>query len=48
MVEESPVFDGLEERYGQGFSAFLAGKIEVVEGDVSQPAWDSSRSCASN
>ena len=37
MVEESPVFDALEERHGQNLSAFLAGKIEVVEGDVSQP-----------
>jgi long-chain acyl-CoA synthetase len=37
MVEESPVFDALEERYGAGLSAFLSEKIEVVEGDVSQP-----------
>jgi long-chain acyl-CoA synthetase len=37
MVEESPVFDALEERYGEGLSAFLTEKIEVVEGDVSQP-----------
>jgi alcohol-forming fatty acyl-CoA reductase len=37
MVEESPVFDALEERYGNGLSAFLAAKVEVVEGDVSQP-----------
>jgi alcohol-forming fatty acyl-CoA reductase len=37
IVEESPVFDTLEERYGNGLSAFLGEKIEVVEGDVSQP-----------
>ena len=37
IVEESPVFDPLEERYGSEFGRFLAAKIEVVEGDVSQP-----------
>ena len=37
MVEESPVFDPLFEKYGDGLGAFLAEKIEVVEGDVSQP-----------
>ena len=37
IVEESPVFDALGERYGDGLSAFLHDKIEVVEGDVSQP-----------
>ena len=37
IVEESPVFDPLEERYGAGLGAFLAERIEVVEGDVSQP-----------
>jgi alcohol-forming fatty acyl-CoA reductase len=37
MVEESPVFDPLEERYGDGLGTFLADRIEVVEGDVSQP-----------
>ena len=37
MVEESPVFDPLFERYGEGLGARLAEKIEVVEGDVSQP-----------
>ena len=36
MVEESPVFDPLFERYGDGLGALLAEKIEVVEGDVSQ------------
>ena len=37
IVEGSPVFDRLEERYGKNLSAFLSEKIEVVEGDVSQP-----------
>jgi thioester reductase-like protein len=37
MVEESPVFDPLFERYGDRLGAWLAEKIEVVEGDVSQP-----------
>jgi len=37
VVEESPVFDRLEQRHGKNLSAFLAQKIEVVEGDVSLP-----------
>jgi thioester reductase-like protein len=37
MVEESPVFDPLFERYGAGLANFLREKIEVVEGDVTQP-----------
>jgi long-chain acyl-CoA synthetase len=37
IVEESPVFDLLGERYGDNLPAFLADKIEVLEGDVSQP-----------
>jgi hypothetical protein len=36
IVEESPVFDLLAEQYGDGLGSFLAEKIEVVEGDVSQ------------
>jgi fatty acyl-CoA reductase len=36
MVEESPVFDPLFDRYGAGLGAFLRDKIEVVEGDVTQ------------
>ena len=32
IVEESPVFDPLEERHGADFGHFLAEKIEVVEG----------------
>jgi thioester reductase-like protein/phosphoserine phosphatase len=34
MVEESPVFDPLFERYGAGLADFLRAKVEVVEGDV--------------
>ncbi len=37
MVEDSPVFDPLFERYGDGLSDFLRNKIEVIEGDVTQP-----------
>jgi len=37
MMEESPVFDPVFEKYGDRLGALLAEKIEVVEGDVSQP-----------
>jgi thioester reductase-like protein/phosphoserine phosphatase len=37
MMEESPVFDPVFEKYGDSLGALLAQKIEVVEGDVSQP-----------
>lgn len=37
MIEESPVFDPLFQHYGNGLPALLAEKVEVVEGDVSQP-----------
>ena len=37
MVEDSPVFDPLFERYGDHLGDFLREKIEVVEGDVTQP-----------
>ena len=37
MIEESPVFDPLFNKYGNRLGALLAEKIEVVEGDVSQP-----------
>jgi alcohol-forming fatty acyl-CoA reductase len=37
MIEESPVFDPLFDRYGRGLAGLLTEKIEVVEGDVSQP-----------
>jgi fatty acyl-CoA reductase len=37
IVEESPTLDGLQQRHGAGLGHFLREKIEVVEGDVSQP-----------
>ena len=37
MMADSPVFDPLFEKFGDRLGAFLAEKIEVVEGDVSQP-----------
>jgi alcohol-forming fatty acyl-CoA reductase len=35
IVEESPAFDQLHELHGRNLGAFLRGKVEVVEGDVS-------------
>jgi len=37
IVEESPVFDPLFEKYGAGLGEYLREKVEVVEGDVTQP-----------
>jgi thioester reductase-like protein len=37
MIEDSPVFDPVFEKFGDRLGALLAEKIEVVEGDVSQP-----------
>ena len=37
MVEESPVFDPLYDRHGRALPRFLLDKVEVVEGDVTQP-----------
>ena len=37
LVEESPVFDPLFERFGTGLPRFLSERVEVVEGDVCQP-----------
>jgi nucleoside-diphosphate-sugar epimerase len=37
MIEESPVFDPLFDKYGDSLGALLAEKVAVVEGDVSQP-----------
>ena len=36
-MEESPTFDTLQDRHGAGLAAFLQDKVEVVEGDASQP-----------
>jgi hypothetical protein len=37
MINESYAFKPLHERHGEGLSRFLAERIEVVGGDVSQP-----------
>jgi long-chain acyl-CoA synthetase len=37
IVEECRAFDPLYERHGEGLADFLRQRIEVVEGDVSQP-----------
>ena len=37
LIEESPVFDPLYERYGQKLLQFIREKVQVVEGDVTQP-----------
>ncbi|MBV9087904.1 MAG: SDR family oxidoreductase [Acidobacteriaceae bacterium] len=37
VVEDSPVFQPLQDRYGARFEQFMRDKVEVVEGDVSQP-----------
>src|SRR5258708_21449517 len=37
IVEESPTLDGLQRQHGSRLGEFLRAKIEVVEGDVSQP-----------
>jgi len=36
MMEDSPVFDPLYTRYGAGLARFLAARVKVVEGDVTQ------------
>jgi len=38
LVGESPVFDPLFERYRSGLAQFLNERVEVIEGDVTQPA----------
>jgi fatty acyl-CoA reductase len=37
MVAESPVFEPLAERHGANLGRFLAERVEVVEGDASEP-----------
>jgi len=37
VVEESPVFESLAQRHGDGFAEFLHERVEVIDGDVSQP-----------
>ncbi len=38
MIEDSPVFDPLFEKYGDRLSEFLREKVAVIEGDVTGPA----------
>jgi thioester reductase-like protein len=37
IFEESPVFDPLQDRLGGRFAEFVSERVEVIEGDVSQP-----------
>jgi alcohol-forming fatty acyl-CoA reductase len=37
LLEESPVFDPLYERHGQKFLQFVNQRVQVIEGDVTQP-----------
>ncbi|MSO20476.1 MAG: hypothetical protein EXQ56_08435 [Acidobacteria bacterium] len=37
IIRESPAFDPLVEKHGDGFAAFLRDKVVVVEGDITQP-----------
>jgi long-chain acyl-CoA synthetase len=37
LIEESPVFDPLYDRYGQRFSKFLKDHVRVIEGDATLP-----------
>ena len=37
IFEESPVFDPLQKRLGGQFAQFVSERVEVVDGDVSQP-----------
>ncbi len=37
LFEESPVFDKLQEQHGERFADFVSERVEVIDGDVSQP-----------
>jgi long-chain acyl-CoA synthetase len=37
IVEESPIFETFHDRYGSDLARFMRERVEVVEGDVSQP-----------
>src|SRR5271156_4068650 len=37
IIEESPAFDTLQEKYGRKLGTLLEEKVEVVEGDVGEP-----------
>ncbi len=36
ILEQSPVFANIHERYGSGFAKFIDDRVEVIEGDVSR------------
>jgi Male sterility protein/haloacid dehalogenase-like hydrolase len=38
IIAESPIFEPLQEKYGDGFGQFISEKVEVIEGDVCQPS----------
>jgi len=37
IFEESPVFERLQEQLGDRFASYVSGRVEVIEGDVSEP-----------
>lgn len=37
IIEESPVFDRLQEQLGDRFAEYVSERVEAIEGDVSQP-----------
>jgi hypothetical protein len=37
MVNNSPAFGPLHERFGAGFSSYLMSKVQLLDGDVSEP-----------
>jgi nucleoside-diphosphate-sugar epimerase len=37
ILEQSPVFEKIHERYGSGFAKFIDDRVEVIEGDVCHP-----------
>lgn len=37
IIEESPAFEPLHERYGSDLASFIGERVEVVEGDITQP-----------
>lgn len=37
IIEESPVFDPLEQRHTGDFARFITEKVEVVDGDIGKP-----------
>jgi hypothetical protein len=37
LVEESPVFEPLAEKYGENLADFLCRRVEVIDGDVTEP-----------